>query len=193
LKKVFFITEKGKENKLGFRYEKNLKDISRNIASDKIVSKLYVLDVDSDLSKTGLCSIKTAEDNPSKDSYIIDLSYYIEKGMLDGDEVEQDLYGKTPNKSKTLSGDEIPSGFLYQLGYYNQQYDDLSNKIINLQDASYTELEANLTVNYEAIHTAQEQLLKIKKQLDKYISAYTDPSQYINQQVYLNYLTKLSE
>jgi len=49
---------------------------------------LYVLDVDSELSKTGLCSIKTAEDNPSKDSYIIDLSYYIAKGMLDKDEVE---------------------------------------------------------------------------------------------------------
>nr|DAL45294.1 MAG TPA_asm: hypothetical protein [Caudoviricetes sp.] len=65
-----------------------MRDISRNIVSDKIVTKLYVLDVDSDLSKTGLCSIKTAEDNPSKDSYIIDLSYYVEKGMLDADEVE---------------------------------------------------------------------------------------------------------
>ena len=193
LKKVFFITDKGRENKLGFRYEKNLKDISRNIASDQIVSKLYVLDVDSDLSRTGMCSIKTAEDNPSRDSYIIDLSYYVEKGMLDEYEVEQDLYGKTPNKDKELTGDTIPSGFLYQLGYYNKQYDDLSNKIINLQDASYTELEANLTVNYEGIHTAQEQILKVKKQINAYKAAYSDLSQYKNQQVYLNYLTKLSE
>ena len=113
LKKVFYIREKGKENKIGFRYEKNLKDISRSIVSDKIVTKLYVLDVDSDLSKTGLCSIKTAEDNPSKDSFIIDMSYYIAKGMLDGDEVEQDLYGITPNeKSIKDNPDEIPSGFL---------------------------------------------------------------------------------
>ena len=192
LKQVFYITEKGRENKIGFRYEKNLKDISRNIVSDKIVTKLYVLDVDSDLSKTGLCSIKTAEDNPSKDSYLIDLSYYIEKGMLDGDEVEQDLYGITPT-SKELIGDEIPSGFLGQLGYYNTQYDNLSNKIINLQDASYTELEANLEVNYQGIITAQEQILKIKKQIDNYKSKYTDPSQYQNQQAYLNYLAKMSE
>jgi hypothetical protein len=41
-----------------------------------------VQDVDSEISKTGLCSIKTAEDNPSKDSFIIDFSYYIAKGIL---------------------------------------------------------------------------------------------------------------
>ena len=192
LKKVFFITEKGKENKIGFRYEKNLKDISRNIVSDKIVSKLYVLDVDSEISKTGLCSIKTAEDNISKDSYLIDLSYYVAKGMLDADEIEQDLYGIIPT-SDIINGNEIPSGFLRQLGYYNTQYDDISNKIINLQDASFTELEANLTVNYQGIITAQEQILKIKKQLDKYKEIYNLSGGGEQQQTYLNYLNKLSE
>lgn len=194
LKQVFFITEKGVENKIGFRYEKNLKDISRNVVSDQIVTKLYVLDVDSDLSKTGMCSIKTAEDNPSKDSYLIDLSYYIQKGMLDKDEVEQDLYGNTPTEGDLHDMDTIPSGFLYQLGYYNQRYDELSNKIINLQDSSYTELEANLTVNYEGIVTAQEQILKIKKQLTKYKEAYElAKTDYQEQQAYLNYKAKLSE
>lgn len=194
LKKVFYIREKGKENKIGFRYEKNLKDISRSIVSDKIVTKLYVLDVDSDLSKTGLCSIKTAEDNPSKDSFIIDMSYYIAKGMLDGDEVEQDLYGITPNeKSIKDNPEEIPSGFLQQLGYYNTRYDELSNKIINLQDASFTELQANLEVNYQGIITAQEQILKIKKQLDKYKNMYSTTGEYETQQAYLNFKVKLAE
>lgn len=194
LKKVFYIKEKGKENKIGFRYEKNLKDISRSIVSDKIVTKLYVLDVDSDLSKTGLCSIKTAEDNPSKDSFIIDMSYYIEKGMLDGNEVEQDLYGITPNeKSIKDNPDEIPSGFLQQLGYYNTRYDELSNKIINLQDASFTELQANLEVNYQGIITAQEQILKIRKQLDKYKNMYSTTGEYETQQAYLNFKVKLAE
>ena len=194
IKKVFFITEKGRENKVGFRYEKNLKNISRNVVSDQIVTKLYVLDVDSEISKTGLCSIKTAEDNPSKDSYIIDLSYYIEKGMLDKEEVEQDLYGITPSDIPLKNNyDIIPPGFLKQLGYYNTEYDKLSNKIINLQDSSFTELEANLTVNYQGIITAQEQILKIKKQIDKYKNMYTEASQYETQQVYLNYLVKLSE
>lgn len=194
LKKVFYITEKGKENKVGFRYEKNLKDISRNLVSDKIVTKLYVLDVDSNLSKTGMCSIKTAEDNPSKDSYIIDMSYYVEKGMLDEEEVEQDLYGITPNVTSIEDNpDEIPSGFLKQLGYYNTQYDELSNKIINLQDASFTELQANLEVNYQGILTAQEQILKIRKQLDKYKNMYATTGEYETQQAYLNFKVKLAE
>jgi phage-related protein len=84
-KRIFYITEKGKENKLGFRYEKNLSNISRTLKSDQIVTKLYVQDVDSDISNTGLCSIKTAEDNPSKDSFIIDFSYYISKGLIRAD------------------------------------------------------------------------------------------------------------
>jgi len=145
-----------------------LKDISRTISSENIVTKLYVLDVDSELSKTGLCSIKTAEDNVSADSFIIDLSYYIAKGMLDSDEVEQDLYGIYPLPNDTLDTGEIPSGFLRQLGYYNKRYDELTNNIINLQDASYTELEANLTVNLAGIVTAQEQIMKYKQQIENY-------------------------
>ena len=197
IKKVFYITEKGKENKIGFRYEKNLKDISRTISSEQIVTKLYVLDVDSDLSKTGLCSIKQAEDNPSKDSFIIDLSYYIAKGMLDKEEVEQDLYGVVPlQESLEDNSNLIPAGFLYQLGYYNGEYDKLTNKIINLQDASFNELQANVTVNLEGIVTAQEQILKIKKQLNQYKDLYSSSSSetsYLNQPTYKNYLVKLSE
>ena len=192
-KKIFYITEKGKENKIGFRYEKNLKDISRTINSEQIVTKLYVLDTDSELSKTGLCSIKGAEDNPSKDSYIIDLSYYIAKGMLDKEEVEQDLYGLTP--VDTTSNSQIPSGFLTQLGYYNQEYDRLTNNIINLQDASFNELNANVVVNLQGIVTAQEQILKIKGQLDKYIQVYKEKEiqDYKEQATYKNYITKISE
>lgn len=198
IKKVFYITEKGKENKIGFRYEKNLKDISRTINSEQIVTKLYVLDVDSELSRTGLCSIKSAEDNPSKDSFLIDLSYYIAKGMLDEEEVEQDLYGITPLEESLEDNPKlIPAGFLYQLGYYNGEYDKLTNKIINLQDASFNELQANVVVNLEGIVTAQEQVLKIKKQLNQYKDLYNRPGSsgtpYTEQSTYKNYLVKLSE
>jgi hypothetical protein len=143
-KKVFYIKEKGMENKLGFRYEKNLSSISRDIKSDQIVTKLYVADVDSDLSKTGLCSIKTAEDNPSKDSFIIDFRYYTTKGILDKDSVDADLYGKG----------EGDYGYLKQLGYLNTEYDKLSNAIINLSTSSLTELQANVETNVKGIETA---------------------------------------
>ncbi len=176
-KRIFFITEKGKKNDLGFRYEKNLTNISRTIKSDQIVSKLYVQDVDSEISRTGMCSIKTAEDNPTKDSFIIDFSYYTTKGMLDAVTVEEDLYGKNQ------SNNELPQGYLKQLGYYNTEYDKLSNKIINLQDASFTELKANLDVNLEGIETAVKQLRKLSESLDKYKSLGSDNSTYNNYRV----------
>lgn len=162
-KRIFYITEKGKENKLGFRYEKNLSNISRTLKSDQIVTKLYVEDVDSEFSNTGLCSIKTAPDNISKDNFIIDMSYYVSKGILDEEQLERDLYGK----------EEGDLAYLKQLGYYNTEYDKLSNLIINLSSESFTELEANIEVNLEAILTAQQQLLKLKKQLSKY--GFNDP------------------
>lgn len=176
-KRIFFITEKGKKNDLGFRFEKNLTNISRTIKSDQIVSKLYVQDVDSEISRTGMCSIKTAEDNPTKDSFVIDFSYYVAKGMLDAETVEEDLYGKEQTDNS------LPQGYLKQLGYYNTEYDKLSNKIINLQDASFTELEANLNVNLEGIETAVKQLRKLSESLDRYKGLGTDNSTYISYRV----------
>lgn len=202
-KKVFYITEKGTENKLGFKYTKNLSNISRTFNSKEIVTKLYVEDIDSELSKTGLCSIKTAEDNPSKDNYIIDFSYYTMRGLLDKDAVEADLYGK----------DSSDMGYLKQLGYYNSKYDELSNLIINLQDESYNELAANIEVNLTGIETAQQELNKINKNLSRYISSknskkdnnknkekqnYKNNNKNTEEQIlkndtYLNYKTKYTE
>lgn len=191
-KQFFFITEKGVENKIGFRYEKNLKSVSRDITSEQIVSKLYVEDVDSSLSNTGLCSIKSAEDNPSKDSFIIDLSYYVERGILDEDEVNQDLYGISPIITTSIDTiNDLSQGFLRQLGYYNTRYDEISNKIINLQDASYNELEANLNVNLTGITTAQEQLLKIKQQMERFKNISSSSGS--ESQSYQNYVSKYTE
>lgn len=189
-KQIFFITEKGIENQVGFRYGKNLKEISRTLESDNIVSKLYVQDVDSEYSKTGLCSIKTAEDNVSKDSYIIDFSYYTTKGILDEDQVLQDLYGISPVENPLDDSSVLPQGFLRQLGYYNEQYDKITNKIINLQDSSFTELEANLNVNLEGITTAQEQLMKIKSQMEKFNTLSMSEN---SSQSYQNYKTRYAE
>ena len=181
-KRLFYITEKGKENKIGFRYEKNLNNISRTIASDKIVTKLYVLDTDSNLSKTGLCSIKTAEDNPSKDSFIIDFSYYIAQGILDEDKTMADLYG--------INNEDL--GYLKTLGYYNTQYDRLSNLIINLSAASFTELQANLDVNLTGIETAQTKLRALEKKMSRY-TVKTNNNNYTTNSTYLSYKTEYAE
>ena len=184
IKNVFYITEKGTENKLGFRYEKNLSNISRTFNSKQIVTKLYVEDVDSELSNTGLCSIKLAQDNPSKDNYIIDFSYYILRGLLDKNKTNADLYGI----------DNKDLGYLKTIGYLNSKYDELTNKIINLQDKSFTELTANIEVNLTGIETAQQELNKIKKNLIRYSQKNTDDTQKVEESdVFKTYKIKYNE
>lgn len=180
-KRIFFITEKGRENKLGFRYGKNLSNISRTIASDKIVSKLYVLDVDSEISDTGLCTIKTALNNPSKDNFIIDFSYYIMKGLLNKEATEADLYGI----------DEQDMGYLRTLGYLNTQYDELSNRIINLSAKSFTELQANLDVNLTGIEAAQKRLRSIEYKMTPYTAK--DGTGYSESTTFKSYLGEYYE
>lgn len=182
-KRVFYIKEKGKENIFGFRYEKNLSNISRQIASDKIVSKLYVLDVDSTLSSSGLCTIKTAQDNPSKDSFIFDFRYYTSKGIINEDELNADLYGV----------DESDLGFLKQLGYYNEQYDILSDKIINLDSASFTELQAKLEVNLTGIETSQKLMKKIQTRMLKYVNADNHGGDYEKNKTYISCQNEYAE
>lgn len=185
IKDIFYMTEKGKISKVGFRYEKNLSNITKTVVSDQIVTKLYVQDTDSTLSKTGLCSIATAVDNPSKDRFIIDLSYYIKQGMLDKAQTEEDLYGSEYNENSFA--------FLKKLGYYNSMYDALSNKIINLTNQEYGGLQSNLYVNLTGIETALKEIAKIKKQMAKYRSKATSTQVSDENQTYQNYVTKLRE
>ena len=179
IKNVYYITEKGKDNIYGFRYGQNLSNITRNIVSDQIVTKLYVNDVDSEYSKTGLCSIKTAEDNPSKDSFIIDLSYYAAKGMISAVQLEKDLYGITQNN-------ELLSGYLKVLGYYNSKYDKLSNQIINLRNNSFNDIEAHLIINFESINVIVKELKEYSDNLARYSSQKESTA-------YRNYMIKFRE
>jgi hypothetical protein len=179
IKKVFFITEKGMENKIGFRYEKNLSNITRTIDSSSITTKMYVSDVDSSLSDTGLCTIKLAEDNPSKDSFLIDYSYYIEKGLMNKDVTEKELYGSNPDQTITTENEYLNAdGFLPKLGYLNGQYDTYSNLIINMQDESYTELQANIETNFTAI----EEAIKLLNDYQTKLNKYKNPKKGVNDQ-----------
>jgi len=184
-KHVFFITEKGNINQLGFRYEKNLKDISRTVDSSALTTKLFVADVDSELSKTGLCSIQTAEDNLSKTSYILDFSYYTKMGILNAEKITRDLFGI----------EEGDFAFLPTIGYYNTQYDKLSNLIINLTGETMTQLEAENITNIEGVTASLVEKQKISQQMYQFkVSSYKDGEhEYTISDTYKNYLTKMKE
>lgn len=152
-KHVFFMTEKGSVNYNGFRYEKNLSSISRNVDSSSFTTKMYVENVDSDLSDTGICSIQTATDNISRNPYLLDFSYYTKRGLLDPEQTQRDIYG-------IEKGD---LAFLPTIGSYNKKYDQLSNLINTLTGEEMTTLLAGITVAVTGITTALEERKKVSQ------------------------------
>lgn len=187
-KHVFFMTERGEDNPYGFRYEKNLSFITRSVDSNSITTKLFVENVDSELSKTGLCSIQTAKDNLGKNSYILDFSYYILKGILDKEQVQRDLYGID---AKT------DLAFLPTIDYYNSKYDNLSNLITNVSTKAMIDLQANNIVKVESVSTLLEERKKIARTMYQFkvraLQTNQSEEDYTTSDTYINYLTKYKE
>ena len=82
IKKVAFKEYAGKDNFAGFKNGINLKGITRNIDSNEIVTKLIVDPVQSEYADTGSVDIQDAKSNPSGQSYILNFSYYINRGLI---------------------------------------------------------------------------------------------------------------
>ena len=137
----------GKDNYAGFKYGINLKSIQRSLESDEIVSKIVVKDNSNEFAKNGFCSIARATENYIGENFICDFSYYIQQGLLNFNEVNNDLYIDT-------------NGYI---GYYKNL------RAINKSRESWIEEQAGLAAdipNFEAsrqtyeasVNSAQEEL-----------------------------------
>lgn len=188
-KHISFITEKGSENYSGFRYEKNLSGMSRSVDSSTFTTKLYVETVDSQLTETGICSIQTAPDNIGKNAYVLDFTYYTDKGLLNKEQTQRDVWGI----------DSTDLAFLPTIGLYNSRYDELTNLILNLQDKEMTELQTKNEVSITGVTTALEERKKVSQRMYQFKvtrekfsnSEYT--TDYTLSDTYLSYLTKYRE
>lgn len=94
IKKIAFKKYCGKENFSGFKNGINLTGIERQIDSNEIVTKLIVEPVQSEFSDTGSIDIRNAKSNPSGEANIINLSYYLNRGLItDIDACNEDVLG----------------------------------------------------------------------------------------------------
>lgn len=157
-KYIHFITEKGNEQLTGFRYEKNLSNISRTIESQSITTKLFVDPIDSEYYDTGYCTIQTANDNIGKNSYILDFSYYTKNGLLNSIDVEKDLYG--------LEDGDI--AFLSIMDSLNGKYDMLQRRISALTNESYKTLKATNITNINGVLASLEEKQKTLQKMNRY-------------------------
>ena len=122
--------------------------------------------------ENGICTIKTAEDNISKDSNIFNFDYYISKGLLNSIDVNIGFYG---NEEKV--------GYLKNMGNLNTFYDNLTFKINSIQK-EIIEIKAETDVLILSIDTSLEEIKKLKTSLESY-------QDNVNSSVYKNLFEKL--
>ena len=139
IKKVAFKAYAGKDNFAGFKNGINLSSIQRQIDSNEIVSKLIVEPVQSEYSDTGSIDIQRASSNPSKQSYIINFSYFLNMGLItDREECNNDL-----------------NNYYQQLSDLNKQIDSLEKEFIYLQN-SILKITSNRNTFTALVETAQD-------------------------------------
>jgi len=149
----------GEDNGLAFTYSIDLKSIQRTTNSDSITTKTIVIPYVNDLGINGMCTIANSALNYSRESYILDFTYFIRQGLLDKTNVNNDLYGEDPN---IYIYDDLFFGttnlaYLSRLNKLNIRYDELSNQIIE-NNTFLTRHESLLAVQQKAYDATIEEI-----------------------------------
>ena len=79
-------------NWAGFRYGINEKSIQRTVDSNQIVSKMIVKDNANEFATDGFCSIARADDNDTKENFLLNFDHYYQHRLLNLATVTNDLY-----------------------------------------------------------------------------------------------------
>ena len=157
VKLIRFKNYAGKENFAGFKYDINLSSIERTINSDEIVTKLIVDPIQSDYTDKGIVTIQYADANPSKESYLLNFDYYVNKGLItDADQCVADL-----------------TQFYKDLHIKNKEIQDLSEDQINLENA-LLKVKYKRNVFVDLIAEAKNAFNKAKDKFEKIVGVKYD-------------------
>ena len=91
-KQISFHEYIGDDNYAGFRYTVNLKDIQRTLVSDQLVTKIVVKANSNEFALHGFCTIARADENPTKENFLLDFSHYVQHNLLNITQITNDLY-----------------------------------------------------------------------------------------------------
>lgn len=149
---VYFVSEVGEDTGISFEYGIDLKTISRTINSDKLVTKVIVKPNDNEFAPDGFCSIAKSDSNYTKENFILNLDYYTQQGLLDKEQLYNDLY--------TLKG----IGYYYYLHSWNKQYDEIT-ETLRVKNLDLVRQQAQIEVYEQYLLAAREQLEIIKSDL----------------------------
>lgn len=91
-KTIYFREYIGKNRSVGFKYGINLKSIQRTIDSDQIATKVIVKPNSNEHGENGFCTIARATENPLGGTYLLNFDYYVNQGILNKENLNNDLY-----------------------------------------------------------------------------------------------------
>lgn len=137
-KYVSFVENIGQETGLSFIYGIDLKTIQRTIQSDQIVTKTIVSQNSNEFAPYGSCTIARSEENYPRTNFILNFDYFINQGLLDGGQLNKDLYLTT--------SDSI--GYYYHLNKLYTEYDALTD------DLSYKKNELSQMKSWKNVYSA---------------------------------------
>lgn len=148
-KTITFVEAIGQKTGLGFTYGLDLKTISRTIASDQISTKVIVSNNSNEYGKNGFCSIARSSENYPKENFILNFDYYINQGLLDGGQLNKDLY-----LSATIGSNDI--GYYPSLKTINAQYDH-NSELLTQYKLTLDKQGSIVTVYKELISSTEEE------------------------------------
>ena len=146
-------SEIGQETGVGFIYGIDLKTISRTIQSDQIVTKTIVSANDNEFAPSGSCDISRSIENYPRVNYILNFDYYISQGLLDGGQLNNDLYDST--------GDIC---YYYNLNKINKKYQENSELLV-VKNQELLKQQAMQTTYNEAYTASLENVNQLKEEL----------------------------
>ena len=118
-KYVRLVNQVGNDLGWSFTYGIDLKNIKRKVASENLATKVIVLSNNNEFGKNGFCTIARSQLNYSKETFILNLDYYINQGLLDRHILDLDLY----------SSDSDYIGYFYNLNKKNSEYDNIISEL----------------------------------------------------------------
>lgn len=167
IKKVSFVRKIGRDLGWSFEYGIDLKDIKRKIKSNDICSKLIVIPNSNEFAINGFCSIARSKLNYTKTNAIYNFDYYIMQGLLDQENLNEDLYG-------------YPNGYFYQLRQKNNSYDKFNEKI-SRKEMNLLKQSSQLTVTEQQIRATEQKINDNKVAVEKLSgTSYTNSEAYLD-------------
>ena len=84
--------KKGNKIDVTFEYGIDLKNIQRSIDSNQLTTKIYVLQNSNEFGQNGFSTISRSRQNLTKAPFILDLSYFVQAGLINEEQLNKDLY-----------------------------------------------------------------------------------------------------